>query len=158
LGELGRPMVLVLNMIDEACAKGVTVDAPGLAACLGIPVIEAVAPEGRGVADVRESLAAAALPRTARDEGVTHAVWAEQLTARFRRIGACRIGRAQEWLGRAVRQPATGLPILAAVLYLTYLFVGVLGAQQLVGLFEQGLFGRYLNPAATALFAHVPLA
>jgi ferrous iron transport protein B len=68
------------------------------------------------------------------------------------------LGRVQEWLGRAVRQPLTGLPILGLVLYLTYLFVGVFGAQTLVGLLEDGLFETYLNPAAVALASAVPFA
>lgn len=42
--------------------------------------------------------------------------------------------------------PVWGLPILALVLVAAYLFVGVLGAQTLVGLFEDGLFGRLINP------------
>jgi ferrous iron transport protein B len=68
------------------------------------------------------------------------------------------LGRFQEWLGEAVRRPLTGLPILALVLYVTYLIVGVLGAQMLVGLLEETVFGRYLNPWATAAAAHIPLA
>jgi ferrous iron transport protein B len=55
------------------------------------------------------------------------------------------------FLSRAVRQPLTGLPILALVLYVVYLFVGVFGAQTLVGLVEHRLFGQVINPAATAL-------
>jgi ferrous iron transport protein B len=43
-----------------------------------------------------------------------------------------------------------GLPILAAVLYLAYLFVGVFGAKTLVDLLENGLFGKILSPAAAA--------
>src|SRR6266511_2546950 len=43
-----------------------------------------------------------------------------------------------------------GLPILAVVLYLAYLFVGVFGAKTLVDLLENGLFGKILSPAATA--------
>jgi len=66
--------------------------------------------------------------------------------------------RVQEWLGRAVRQPLTGIPILALVLYLTYLIVGVFGAQTLVGLLEDGLFRQYLNPAAAALVSAIPFA
>ena len=68
------------------------------------------------------------------------------------------LGRVQEWLGRAVREPLTGVPILLLVLYATYLFVGVFGAQTLVGLLEEGLFGTYLNPWATAAAAHIPIA
>src|SRR5437764_3508064 len=54
----------------------------------------------------------------------------------------------QEALSRATRRPLTGLPILAVVLYALYLFVGVFGAQTLVKLLEDGLFGRGINPAS----------
>jgi ferrous iron transport protein B len=156
--DFGLPMVLVLNMLDEARARGVEIDADALSAYVGIPVIEAVAPEGRGMAELREALPLATVPRAARASGMDHLVWADRTAARFRRVSAVSLGRFQEWLGRAVREPVTGIPILAVVLYLTYLFVGVFGAQTLVGLLEQGLFGTYINPAATALVSHVPIA
>jgi ferrous iron transport protein B len=44
-----------------------------------------------------------------------------------------------------------GIPVLAGVLGLAYLFVGVFGAGTLVDLLEDGLFGRLINPAATRL-------
>lgn len=151
-----RPMILVLNMIDEAHDRGVAIDAAGLSAHLGIPVVEAVAPEGRGLAELREALPLAARPRAARREGMDHLEWADTTAARFRRVGRGRVGRFQEWLGRAVREPLTGLPILALVLYLTYLFVGVFGAQTLVGLLEDGLFGAFINPAAVGIAEAIP--
>jgi ferrous iron transport protein B len=157
LADFRLPMILVLNMIDEARARGVDVDAEGLAAELGIPVIEAVAPEGRGMAELRDALATPARARAAKDQGLPHLQWADETARRFRTVGQLSLGRFQEWLGRAVRQPLTGLPILCVVLYATYLFVGVLGAQTLVGLLEQGLFGTYLNPWATAAASHVPI-
>jgi ferrous iron transport protein B len=46
--------------------------------------------------------------------------------------------------------PLWGLPLLAAVLYAAYLFVGVFGAGTLVELLEDGLFGGVINPAAVA--------
>jgi len=152
------PMILVLNMIDEARARGVDVDAEGLAEYLGIPVIEAVAPEGRGLAELRDALAVPARPHAAREEAISHIQWADETARRFRRVGKVSLGRFREWLGRAVREPLTGLPILALVLYATYLVVGVLGAQTLVALLENGLFGQVLNPWATGLAAHIPIA
>jgi ferrous iron transport protein B len=76
----------------------------------------------------------------------------------FRRMNTASLGRLQEWTGRAVREPLTGLPILGLVLYATYLFVGVFGAQTLVGVLENGLFKTVINPAATAAAAHIPSA
>lgn len=158
LADLRLPMILVLNMMDEARARGVDLDAQGLSEALGIPVIEAVAPEGRGVAELREALPLAGRARAAHDAGVTHFDWADEMTRRFRTVGTMTLGRVQEWLGGAVRQPLTGIPILLAVLYLTYLVVGVFGAQTLVGLLEKGLFGTYINPGARRAAAYIPFA
>lgn len=158
LADVGLPMILVLNMLDEAHARGVSVDAERLSEQLGIPVIEAVAPEGRGIAELRSALPRAAHPRAARHDGRDHFSWADSTSGRFRHISAISLGRFQEWLGRAVREPLTGLPILAVVLYLTYLFVGVFGAQTLVGALENGAFNGYINPAATSLASHIPFA
>ncbi|HTO89104.1 MAG TPA: ferrous iron transport protein B [Thermoanaerobaculia bacterium] len=58
-----------------------------------------------------------------------------------------RLGR---YLDRATTHPIWGVPFLLAVLYLSYLFVGVFGAKILVDLLENGLFGRILSPAAVA--------
>lgn len=152
------PVILVLNMMDEAHARGITIDAAGLSSHLGVPVVEAVAPEGRGLAELRAALPVAGRLRAAAEAGTSHIAWAEAGARRFRTIGRCSQGRFQEWIGRAVREPLTGLPILVLVLYLTYLFVGVLGAQTLVRLLEEGLFGRLVNPAATLAAAHLPTA
>ena len=50
--------------------------------------------------------------------------------------------RLSDWM----IQPLTGLPILIIVLFLLYQFVGVLGAQVLVGWMEGVLFGTWINP------------
>ncbi len=151
IAGFGRPMVLVLNMVDEARRRGVEVNAAGLSAELGVPVVETVAVEGQGVDDLKNALPDAAPPRVPLAAGVNHAAWAHEAAGRLRRARPASIGRFQELLARAVRRPATGLPILAAVLFLVYLFVGVFGAQTLVNLVEHGLFRAYINPAATFL-------
>jgi ferrous iron transport protein B len=51
-----------------------------------------------------------------------------------------------ETLGRWMVHPIGGWPILAAVLYLLFLFVGVLGAGFLVDVLETRLFGEIINP------------
>ena len=50
--ELGVPLVLGLNMMDEAHQKGLRVDAARLAELLGVPVRETVARTGVGVDDL----------------------------------------------------------------------------------------------------------
>jgi ferrous iron transport protein B len=161
LAAFGKPMVLALNMVDEAFARGVSVDAAALSAALRIPVVEMVAVEGRGLPELRESLATAARPDVpAHPVASDRAVWAHELTARVRCVSTLSLAHVQEALARATRRPLTGLPILALVLYALYLFVGVFGAQTLVKLLEDGLFGRGINPAAIWMadrFIPVPL-
>lgn len=147
-----RPAILALNMVDEALARGIAVNAPALSKKLGVPVIEMVATEGRGLQALRDALPDAAPFQVppARD-AAARAAWAHQLTEAVRTVSALSMAYAQEALSRATRSPITGIPILAGVLYLMYLFVGVFGAQTLVGLVENDVFARGINPAATWL-------
>jgi ferrous iron transport protein B len=151
IAGFGLPMVLVLNMVDEARRHGIEVDAGRLALDLGVPVIETVATEGQGLNDLKEALPLAAPARVPFTPTGDHAAWAHEMAARLRRSRPASIGRLQEFLGRAIRRPTTGLPILALVLYVMYMFVWVFGAQTLVNLIEHGLFQTYVNPAATVL-------
>ncbi len=149
IAAFGKPMVLALNMVDEAWARGISIDAADLSAVLGIPVVETVAIDGQGFSDLREALARAAVAgapvgRTSIDR----AAWANDLTGRVRRQSTLSLSRIPDLIARATRQPLTGLPILAVVLYALYLFVGVFGAQTLVRLLEDGVFGRGINPAS----------
>jgi len=50
--ELQRPMVVALNMMDEALQLGMKIDGPKLQELLGVPVLPLVASKGRGVRDV----------------------------------------------------------------------------------------------------------
>ncbi|MFC1678955.1 ferrous iron transport protein B [Elusimicrobiota bacterium] len=51
---LGVPLLICLNFMDEALAKGIRVDARSLERILKVPVLETVAHEGIGLADVLE--------------------------------------------------------------------------------------------------------
>jgi small GTP-binding protein len=152
IAGFGKPTVLVLNMIDEAWVRGISIDARGLSSVLGVPVVETVAIDGQGFSALRDALAHAAVPEApSGSTAADRAAWANDLTARVRRISTLSLSRLPEALARATRQPLTGLPILALVLYALYLFVGVFGAQTLVKLLEEGVFGRGINPASTWL-------
>ncbi len=54
--DMGIPMVVALNMVDEAKARGVGVDAAALSRLLGVPVIPTVAVHRKGFDEVREAL------------------------------------------------------------------------------------------------------
>lgn len=59
LVDLGLPMIVALNMTDEARSQGVAIDRDLLEDLLGVPVVETVAVEGRGFEDLLVRLAEA---------------------------------------------------------------------------------------------------
>jgi len=52
LSHLGRPMVIALNMMDEARHKGVNINVGALNRLLGVPVVPTVALMGQGISDL----------------------------------------------------------------------------------------------------------
>lgn len=231
--EAGLPVVLTLNMMDEAAEAGCQIEIERLAALLGIPVVGATATAGRGIAELRAAIRrtitadrkplttelrypaaiesavkvlsqkigdfagalglaprAVALWLLRRDQEVTArlaghspglareaAAEVESLTkalpqpldyyiAVAQQQAARELARAvaseeprpvafRERLSRWMMQPLTGLPILAAVLYLgLYKFVGGFGAGTVVDILDKKLFDGVINPALTTFFNH----
>lgn len=222
LVEMGLPMVLALNMMDEAEAYGVTVDYLRLAEHLSIPVIPTIAVRARGISDLREIVqraqppqfrlqypaeiesavaafcsgpaqalrdrtnlslrslallwlsgdlvveqwladhldANAYLAEKARREALQLsfveplAIVIQQARLEFvDKIVASVVRETEDGpsgfaarLGRLATHPVWGWFILAGTLYLLYWFVGVFGAGTLVGLLEENLFGKVINP------------
>ena len=55
--EIGRPVVVVLNMADEAARDGIVVDVPALERLTGARVVQTVASQGVGVDELRRVIA-----------------------------------------------------------------------------------------------------
>jgi len=66
LAELRIPMVIVLNMMDEARRKGVIIDSKCLEKVFEVPVIETVAHRGIGLETLLEKLLEARIPKIPR--------------------------------------------------------------------------------------------
>jgi ferrous iron transport protein B len=60
--DLGRPVIVALNMMDMAAAAGMKVDAAELEGELGIPVIACEAVHGKGLVELRLALSRVELP------------------------------------------------------------------------------------------------
>ncbi|HET9253553.1 MAG TPA: ferrous iron transport protein B [Candidatus Eisenbacteria bacterium] len=52
----GRPAMLVLNLMDEAEARGIEIDVPQLSRLLGVPVLAVSAKSGKGMKQLREAM------------------------------------------------------------------------------------------------------
>jgi ferrous iron transport protein B len=60
--DLGRPVIVVLNMMDMAAAAGVQIDAQALERTLGVPVIPCEAVRGKGLLELRLAMSRVELP------------------------------------------------------------------------------------------------
>ncbi len=56
VAEIGLPLVVALNMTDEAEQRGIKIDAAALSARLGAPVIPTVAVKGKGLDELRRAV------------------------------------------------------------------------------------------------------
>jgi ferrous iron transport protein B len=54
--ELAAPLIICLNNIDGAGKKGIEIDSTELSRSLGVPVIETVASEGKGLSGLRKAI------------------------------------------------------------------------------------------------------
>jgi len=62
--DMGIPVVVALNMMDEAEKNGLEIDIKELERALGVPVVPTIAPKGVGLNDVKEALAEARVGKT----------------------------------------------------------------------------------------------
>jgi len=56
IAEMGIPMTLALNMIDEAMDKGITIDVDILKGLLEIDIVSTIAPQKKGIKELREAM------------------------------------------------------------------------------------------------------
>ncbi len=54
--EMGTPVVISLNAIDETTKRGIWIDSSGLSRLLGVPVVELMAVHNRGTAELKEAI------------------------------------------------------------------------------------------------------
>jgi ferrous iron transport protein B len=176
LAELGRPLVLVLNMLDELAGRGGRIDVERLSAILGVPVVGTVALRNQGTEAIVEALPRARVPALAGlaelvdgeiPAGVTPCAGGPRPPAcdpyQQTRSRLALVNRvlAETWsiaqprhaslavrLGFWAMHPLKGLGFLAAILLAVFWFVGLFGAGTLVDLMEVGVFEQRVNPLA----------
>ena len=129
LKQVGRPMVLALNMYDIAQRQGLRIDLEQLSVEIGAPVVTTVATRRRGIAE----LVAAAQAQADLAVGETHSEWHAPSTAEIRAahreaeriMKAC--VRAPERpdtltgkIDSVLLHPVAGLAILLGVLFVMF--------------------------------------
>jgi ferrous iron transport protein B len=137
LAQLGRPLMVALNMADVARAEGLAIDVDKLSAELGCPVVETVAVRADGHAGLLALLEqrlggempappSGAAVFAGADAGAREARSSADLQKEVRRIlaiaapGAATVRRFQHRIDAIVMHPVWGLVLLGAVLFLMF--------------------------------------
>ncbi|MFA1288293.1 ferrous iron transporter B [Xanthomonas axonopodis pv. nakataecorchori] len=123
LRELGRPMIVALNMMDAAQRRGIVIDLPALEQALGVPVVETVAVRRGGAKVLVERLdaQAARLAAPAANppaDGNYHALVRQILGAAV--TMPTRTSRVDDALDRWLLHPIWGLVTLAVVMFMIF--------------------------------------
>ncbi|WP_369349680.1 ferrous iron transporter B [Stenotrophomonas sp. JAG2] len=123
LRELGKPMIVALNMVDAAERRGIKIDVQALEQALGVPVVETVAVRRNGAARLVERLdamvphlqAPVAVPAAETDY---HAQVRDILSASVSM--PTRTAKIDDALDRWLLHPVFGLLTLAVVMFLIF--------------------------------------
>ena len=157
IGEIGRELVpAVPPHLADFLAQGVLVEPHSLPAALRVEIgPERIARIGKAVTRARRGYDvpwAGSISQLRRDA-------VNRLLDGMAYAPGRRPGGFAARMGRLATHPVWGLGIMGVVLWLVYLFVGVLGAGTLVDLIETRLFEGIINPAVTAFADRfVPIA
>lgn len=140
--EKKKPVIIALNMWDEAGHTGILIDIKKLERVLGIPVIPTVALSGEGISDlvhrIDEARPAESIGPMGEDDRwikigeVIRDV--QQVTHRHHTL--------RDWLSEASIRPLTGFPIAVAVLFAALWLVSFIGESLITYLFDP-LFDLY---------------
>ena len=129
LKQVGRPIMLALNMIDIAERRGVRIDLERLSAELGMPVVTTVATRRRGIDGLVSEIDRLAPSVGSGDSATWSAPDAAAIRAAHREAGRIQKAAVKDaelpdtFTGRVDRvllHPVAGLAILAVVLFLMF--------------------------------------
>lgn len=123
LRELGKPMVVALNMVDAAQRRGIQVDVAALERELGVPVVETVAVRKQGAKALVERLDAMVphldAPVPGPEGGIDHHAKVREILSVAVRMPA-RTAKIDDALDRWLLHPVFGLVSLAVVMFLIF--------------------------------------
>ncbi|MFN9548160.1 MAG: ferrous iron transport protein B [Cyanobacteriota bacterium] len=168
LRALDLPLVVALNMSDEAQRFGIAIDHRGLSAALGLPVFPVSAKRRQGVEALIQALhrQGDALASEEAGGGLGHEEPREldseelealqrQLVARFVRLPEGVTNRRSRAVDRVLLHPLVGVAVfLALVLLMFQLLYGLTTPlQDLLGSLLDGVQARVLEPALSAAAA-----
>ena len=116
---LNRPMILVLNMMDEVKKRGISIDKDKLSQLLGIPVVEAVAVKIKGIQDLINQLDQKNLFITPYHSELGHFEQVKQITKQVI-LNSDNGDKRTAFLDKIFLHPVLGLVILTLTMFVMF--------------------------------------
>ena len=116
---LNRPMILVLNMMDEVKKRGISIDKDKLSQLLGIPVVEAVAVKTQGIQDLINQLDQKNLFITPYHSELSHFEQVKQITKQVI-LNNDSGDKRTAFLDKIFLHPVLGLVILTLTMFVMF--------------------------------------
>jgi ferrous iron transport protein B len=145
LKALGAPLIIALNMSDEAKQAGVQINLEGLAAELACPVLKISAKHGQGVPDLKEALNRLISQQAPKQIALAHALASNTLHQDEARLYSRFIYRPAilppgptAMLDRWVLHPLLGLPLFVLMMFCLFQLTYAIGVP-LQDLMKEGL-------------------
>lgn len=139
--ERNTPVVVALNMWDEAKHNGITIDVEELEKILEVPVVPTVALTGEGIRTLISRLKDTHFLPVAPGNEAEKWTQIGEIIKNVQRIEH-RHHTIWESISDATVKPTTGLPIALGAIFLTFLFIRFIG-ENLIGYVFEPLFDLY---------------
>jgi len=130
------PVVVALNMWDEAKHNGITINTDELEKLLGVPVVPIVALTGEGIKTLLSRLEETHTPTDVSQNDAEKWIHIGEIIKKVQKIEH-RHHTIWEKISDATVKPTTGLPIGLGVILLTFFFIRFIG---------EGLIGHVIEP------------
>jgi len=142
--EKNIPVIIALNIWDDAKHKGITIDVKKMEELLGVPVVPTVAVTGEGIKELVCRIPEASSPEIA--ERTEEQRWTEaaRIIDKVQSLQH-RHHTALEIIGDASVKPLTGIPMAFLVMFAVFKLIRFVG-EQLIGNVFEPIFERLWKP------------
>lgn len=139
--QRNTPVVIALNMWDEAKHNGITINPDELEKLMGVPVVPIVALTGEGIKTMLSRLKDTHIPTDVSRSDAEKWIHIGEIIKKVQKIEH-RHHTIWEKISDATVKPTTGLPIGLGVILLTFSFIRFIG-EGLIGYVLEPLFDLY---------------
>ncbi len=142
--ERNIPVIIALNVWDDAKHKGITIDVKKMDNLLSVPVVPTVAVTGEGIKELVSRIPQACNPKVARSSEEEKWTEAGRILDRIQSLQH-RHHTLLEIIGDASVKPVSGIPIAILIMFAAFKIIRFIG-EGLIGNVFEPIFERFWQP------------